>query len=128
MSSASWWWNQASLDRAVRSWGHRVLKSACQYLEFQTESLIAIQGAPVLRRSRPGEPPRRETGDLIRSWTYAVSTVALEAWVHSDLDYSYYLEVGAAATFGIILPRPYVRRALLSSLNSLSIILTQPMP
>jgi hypothetical protein len=128
MPAATWWWNPQPLDRAVRSWATRVLREACQHLEFGIESLIAIQGVPVARRSDPGEPPRRETGDLIRSWTYAVSTSSPEAWVYSPLDYSYYLEVGAAATYGIILPRPYIRRAQLAAERTLAIILTQPMP
>jgi hypothetical protein len=128
MPAVTSWWNPQPLDRVVRSWATRVLREACQHLEFKIESLIAIQGVPVARRSRRREPPRRETGDLIRSWTYAVSTSSPEAWVYSPLDYSYYLEVGAAATYGIILPRPYIRRAQLAAERTLAIILTQPMP
>jgi hypothetical protein len=126
--SVSTWWNTRPLDQDVRRWEQKVLREACQHLEFKIESLIAIQGVPVSRRSLWKEPPRRETGNLIRSWTHAVSTSQPIAWVYSDIDYSYYLEVGARTRFGIILPRPYIRRALLVEQMTLSIILTQPVP
>lgn len=125
---ATTWWNQKPLDHAIEKWKGKVLREAAQLLEFNIEKLIAIQGVPVSGRSMPGHPPRRESGDLIRSWTYQVVVSANSSYVYSDIDYSYYLEVGAKATYGIILPRPYIRRALLDSEASLSIILTQPLP
>jgi hypothetical protein len=125
--SSTTWWNQRRLDHAIRRWERRGLESAAEYLKTFIVATISTPGIPLDRRSLPGEPPRYETRDLIRSWTYFVDPSSAYAVVYSSLDYSYYLEVGAQATFGYVAPRPTIRRSLLSEELILYDLLTQPL-
>lgn len=58
--------------------------------------------------SRPGEPPRVQTGTLRRSITHEVHPILPIAWVGTNVVYSKFLELGT----GRIAPRPFMRPAL----------------
>jgi hypothetical protein len=103
-------WHGPALVRAVHSGLARNLNDAGQFLRREVRRDIAIQGSyvpPV--HSRPGDPPYRQSGDLIRSYFVHVDRHALFAQVGSPLDYSRFLELGTSR----MAPRPHLRRALL---------------
>lgn len=60
-------------------------------------------------RSRPGEPPRKQTGRLRASVTYEVDEASLSARVGTNVEYGKHLELGTKRG---IAPRPWLRRAL----------------
>lgn len=128
------WHGDAAMDyvrkRAV-SW----LKRAAQTVSRRARFLLQIpgtaaRGAPgrdkkgrftrarILgaARSRPGEPPRKQTGRLWASVTYEVDETALEARVGTNVPYGKYLELGTKRG---IAPRPWLRRALAESMDQI---------
>lgn len=76
----------------------------------------------VIQRSRPGEPPRTDTGSLRKSVFLAVRHD--RAYVGTPLRYGLYLEVGTVR----MAPRPWLRPALINSLPRLQRIFAQPLP
>ena len=60
-------------------------------------------------RSKPGEPPRKQTGRLRASVTYEIDERTLTARVGTNVKYGRYLELGTKRG---IAPRPWLRRAL----------------
>lgn len=60
-------------------------------------------------RSKPGEPPRKQTGRLRASVTYEVDEKTLTARVGTSLKYGKHLELGTRKGLA---PRPWLRRAL----------------
>jgi hypothetical protein len=101
-----------------------VLQAASGHLQKSIQARIQVQGVPVSRRSLPGEAPRKETEDLYKSWTYTVNPPAGYSLVYSPLDYAFYLEVGARATFGYIDARPYIVRTLFAEESTLLSLMT----
>lgn len=63
-------------------------------------------------RSKPGEPPRKQTGRLRASVAYEVDEATLSARVGTNVVYGKYLELGTKRG---IAPRPWLRRALAES-------------
>lgn len=128
--SVTTFWDPRALNNAVLKWERDGLTMASRWLRDAIKAKINVQGHPLRRRSKPGEPPRFETKDLIKSWTYTVTVnrAAAYAIIYSDLGYSYVLEVGGQGTFGFIAPRPYVMRTLLAEESVLAHILTQNLP
>ena len=63
-------------------------------------------------RSKPGEPPRKQTGFLRGHVANEVSEEDLAARVGTNLPYGKYLELGTKRG---LLPRPWLRRALAES-------------
>lgn len=130
--SVTTFWNTRSLDASVRRWKQTCLSQSGRHLKNAIRTLISVQGHPTYRRSLPGEPPRFETKDLLKSWTHQVMVSPPPATsyvdVSSNLDYSYYLEVGSHATFGYVAPRPSIRRALIQEEAALAAIFHQLLP
>lgn len=126
--SVTWFWDTRPLDNAVSRWKQRGLTDAGRYGKAAIRALISTQGEPVARRSLPGEAPRYETKDLLKSWQYIVRASSDYSDVYSNLDYSYYLEVGSHSTFGYVAPRPYIRRTLIQDEPFFLMFLTQPLP
>lgn len=71
-------------------------------------------------RSQPGEPPRKQTGQLRRS--IAREVVALVGRVGTNLEYGRHLELGTRH----MAARPWLRRALNESRQKLVSILGKP--
>lgn len=59
--------------------------------------------------SKPGEPPRKQTGHLLQSVAYDVDEGALTARVGTNVEYGKHLELGTKKGLA---PRPWLRRAL----------------
>ena len=73
--------------------------------------------------SRPGEPPRKQTGQLRRSVTREiVTTPRVVARVGTNVKYGKWLELGTVR----ILPRPWLVRAFREMLPTVRSILTAP--
>src|SRR5215212_6999898 len=108
------WWNPRPMHQTVQAGIRRNLHAAASILHSEITTSISIQGAPTAPRSAPGEPPRKETKDLIESWYESTVNIVETTWtcyLISDLGYSYILEVGAPAVN--LAPRPYIARAQL---------------
>jgi hypothetical protein len=92
------------------------IERACIVVWRRADTLLSISGSgreeTTKDRSRPGEPPRKQTGQLKQSVTYEVDEKAMEGRVGTNLDYGKYLELGTKRG---ILPRPWLRRALVES-------------
>ncbi len=66
-------------------------------------------------RSEPGEPPRRETGELQESIYSNVSRPepnVVQLAIGSTADYAGNLEFGGFSNFGEVLPRPFMRPSM----------------
>jgi HK97 gp10 family phage protein len=68
--------------------------------------------------SSPGEEPKKITGALQRSITHRMSEDRLQAFVGSNLDYAYFLEVGTAK----MAARPFLRSTMLEEADALTSI------
>lgn len=71
--------------------------------------------------SRPGEPPRKQTGHLRRSIAYEVDRTNLVARIGTNLAYGRYLELGTRR----MAPRPWLRRAQAETMNTIRRIFSQ---
>lgn len=60
-------------------------------------------------RSKPGEPPRKQTGRLRASVAHEVDGASLTARVGTNVEYGRHLELGTKRG---LRPRPWLRRAL----------------
>jgi hypothetical protein len=121
------WWDQRPLDRDTRRWERQAVYLGATILNAEITSSISIQGVPTARRSLPGEPPRMETHDLIRSWQVGVHPAGV-SWIgytFSNAGYSYILEVGAPSIN--LEARPYIVRALLARSGDIAVAMTQPL-
>lgn len=70
--------------------------------------------------SAPGEEPKKITGTLQRSITHRMSEDRLQAFVGSNIDYAFYLEMGTAK----MAARPYLRSTMLEEGDALVSIVT----
>lgn len=73
-------------------------------------------------RSQPGEPPRKQTGRLRASVAYEVDPEAMSARVGTNVKYGKYLELGTKRG---IAPRPWLRRALAESMDTIRAMLAR---
>ena len=67
----------------------------------------SVQGPST--HSRPGEPPRKQTGRLRASVAHEVDAGNLRAAVGTNVEYGRHLELGTSRGLA---PRPWLRRAL----------------
>jgi hypothetical protein len=74
-------------------------------------------------RSKPGEPPRKQTGRLRSTVTYEVDAKTLEARVGTNTVYGRALELGTKKG---LLPRPWLRRALAEMQSKINQLLSGP--
>lgn len=123
------WHGDAAMDH-VRKRAVGWLNRAAQTISRRAKFLLQIPGTAVSLgrarggkgrkgsrvlgavRSRPGEPPRKQTGRLMDSVTYEVDEQALEARVGTNVKYGKALELGTRRGLA---PRPWLRRALAES-------------
>jgi phage gpG-like protein len=101
----------------VRKGAINFIERAAIVVENRARELLSIAGTgrvagkkkgPV-ERSKPGEPPRKQTGRLRASVTREIDEAAMEARVGTNVAYGKHLELGTKRG---ILPRPWLRRAL----------------
>lgn len=84
--------------------GSDMVNDMREMISVPVEYIAGPRGGIIVIRSNPGEPPRRETGDLWASIQYLVIAPA-GVWmvVFSDIEYSLYLEQGTER----MEPRPH---------------------
>jgi hypothetical protein len=97
------------------------IERACIIVWRRADRLLSIEGTgregTVKDRSRPGEPPRKQTGELKDSVTYEIDEKLSQGRVGTNVDHGKYLELGTKRG---ILPRPWLRRALLESADEIN--------
>jgi hypothetical protein len=56
------------------------------------------RGGLMVIRSKPGEPPRRETGNYVNSWgeSVVIDGLRVVGRIYSDVDYGSYLSTGTS--------------------------------
>lgn len=110
-------WNGDAALEHVRGRAVQFIERAAITVENRARELLSIAGTgrvdgvqvgPV-ERSKPGEPPRKQTGRLRASVTREVDATEMEARVGTNVAYGKHLELGTKRG---ILPRPWLRRAL----------------
>lgn len=84
-------WNGDAFLDAMESRYSARLDSAAQLLQQRMQARIATQGPP---RSKPGESPHRDSGDLQASVT--VQSSGMVRRIGSPLAYAVYLELGTS--------------------------------
>lgn len=90
------------------------LGDAAVRLRAEIQYEVGTQGPP---RSRPGEAPHRETGDLQSSFFDELDAGELTAMVGSDSEYVLDLELGAASRN--LAPRPHILSTLIRESDEL---------
>jgi len=81
------------------------LKKSANFLKKQIKVKIGIQGPP---RSLPGQPPKKDTGDLHESIKVYEDEIKMKKIIiGSDIHYAPDLEIGTLK----LLPRPYLRQS-----------------
>ena len=110
-------WDGDGARHYVRSQAVEWLYMVCIMTTSKAKELLSVPGTGKVRgqragpvvRSRPGEPPRKQTGRLRGSVTYEVDERALRARVGTNVMYGRYLELGTRRGLA---PRPWLRPAL----------------
>lgn len=93
------------------------LHAACVQTANRARELLSVAGTGRYRgrkvgpieRSRPGEPPRKQTGRLRASVTHEIDEKALVGRVGTNVEYGAALELGTRRGLA---PRPWLRPAL----------------
>jgi len=110
-------WHGDEAKEHVRRRAVRFLRRAAIVVERQAKVLLSVPGtgrnkgrkSGPITRSKPGEPPRKQTGRLRASVTREVDESSLTARVGTNVDYGKFLELGTSRG---LKPRPWLRRAL----------------
>lgn len=118
-------WHGAEALEMIRERALEFVTSAAIIVERRAHVLLSIPGTVVsiakgskgkrktdAVRSKPGEAPRKQTGDLRRKTTYEVDAETLTSRVGTNLKKGKALELGTSRG---LLPRPWLRRALAES-------------
>jgi phage gpG-like protein len=110
------WHGPEAMDH-VRGRAVQFVTRAAIEVQRRAKELLSVAGSgrkkgrkagPAVH-SRPGEPPRKQTGRLRASVTHDVDAASLTARVGTNVEYGKYLELGTKRG---IAPRPWLRRAL----------------
>lgn len=100
-------WKGPAFEKRFRAGLARNLKDAIEAVQAGIVADISTDGAgSPPAHSRPGDPPFRQSGELVKSFSTMVDPAALIAQVGSDAPYSLMLEQGTPR----MLPRPYIAR------------------
>jgi len=102
-----------AINREVKSRIRKASGNIGVSLVTQMKDKVGIQGPP---RSEPGEPPRKDTGELFKSidWSFETSTMTLI--VGSTSDHAVFTE------FGLTYPeRPWFRDTIVENLDSMGL-------
>jgi hypothetical protein len=111
--------NEAAFKQALFAHLAANLEDAAQLLEDEIKQVIGIQGPP---RSTPGEAPRIDTGELIKSFSHDVDSVNLTARVGSDSSYVLPLELGS----GRMAARPHIVSTLINKSDEIGREICKP--
>ena len=122
-------WNGDGAIAYVKKNALSFIERTAIVVERRARELLSIAGTGrvegkehgPIERSKPGEPPRKQTGRLRASVTHEVDAAALEARVGTNVEYGKHLELGTKRG---ILPRPWLRRALAESQGDVNQILS----
>lgn len=130
-------WLGRAFDRRLFRHLNDHLGRAARHLEFAIQKNISTPGYKVVRaggrnrrvidvaRSRPGQFPFEQTGDLIRSFDWAQDRRILRSYVFSRSKYMKALEFGLPAKN--LRPRPHVRRTFRAEAANLGRIILTPL-
>lgn len=104
-------WNPQGFLRAIDGQLAQRMEVAAGLVEADVKRSMKGGGSPHVP-SRPGEPPRIDTGELRRSIHHSVvvNRGSIRGYVIAGAPYARALELGYAP--GNLLPRPYLRPAL----------------
>jgi hypothetical protein len=91
-----------------------------QHMTGAMRVLVGVQGSRK-DRSKPGEPPRKQTGGLYQSMGYQVMPERFSVLCGSPLEVDRYLELGTVK----MAPRPHLRRALANNLGAIRSLLIE---
>ncbi len=129
-------WYGAQMTRVVRG---RLNDRLDECGEILKNAIIDSIATPVFPRSRPGDPPHLETGELIQSIKHENSRSELTTRVGSDLVNARYLEFGTGIytrVFGgpsptpgssrHMQPRPFIRPAFFARFGTFRVVLFRP--
>lgn len=122
-------WHGDEAKRHVHARAVRFLHRAAITVKNRAKVLLSVAGtgrvkgkkAGPVTHSRPGEPPRKQTGRLRASVAYEVDEASLTARVGTNVEYGRHLELGTKKG---ILPRPWLRRALAETAGKIQQILS----
>ena len=118
MADARLEWHGEEAKRRINRKIVQVLYKCVTLIAGRAKELLGVAGTdrvkgkkvgPVVR-SKPGEPPRKQTGTLRRSVQVEVDEQSLTARVGTNVDYGKHLELGTRRS---IKPRPWLRPAFL---------------
>ena len=104
------WYGDDYFAKAKKEMGRRLTKAAI-FLNREIKvdlSVAVVKADGKINRSAPGEPPRKEYGELRRSMTYEVDRNKLSAIVGTNKIYGKYLELGTKH----MAARPFLRPAV----------------
>src|SRR5262249_15403283 len=117
-------WNGAAARKFIRGEAAKALSRAAISVKNRAKILLSVAGkgkgsggrdskgrflSGTVTRSKPGEPPRKQTGRLRASVAHEVDDAGLAARVGTNVKYGKWLELGTKRG---LLPRPWLRRAL----------------
>lgn len=119
----------------VRKRAVQFITRACLTVKVRAQELLSIPGTAVsiekgskgkrqqdAVRSKPGEPPRKQTGELRASVTQEVDEATMTGRVGSNLKKAKALELGTSRGLA---PRPWLRRALAEMQTKVDSLLSQ---
>lgn len=101
-------WQGGSAPWVVRSAIADAMERGAIHVKRTMRRLISIQGPP---RSKPNDPPHKDSGDLYKHIGYVINRQTLTAQIGPGPDeehYGHYLEFGTTK----MEPRPFMMRAL----------------
>jgi len=115
-------WDGPGAEKYVRDRVVRMLHRAAIAVKNRAKELLSVSGtgrkngrkAGPVTRSRPGEPPRKQTGRLRASVAHEVDEPSLTARVSTNVEYGRHLELGTKRG---LKPRPWLRRALAETMS-----------
>jgi hypothetical protein len=118
-------WRGPQLTRTIRQTMARRLGQCGKLIHMHLVTTISTQGSyhPPFH-SLPGDPPYRQTGDLIRSWQVELDAAGLRVRVSSDSEYVLALEFGVLP---FLEPRPHGRSAFYAEVYHCRSILCAPL-
>lgn len=126
-------WYGDQVKRTVFEVSRRRVVAAVAYFKKRVISNLSVpvgtitgpRGGITKIRSKPGEFPRKDTGELIRTLDSGIVILPggiWDGWVGTPLDYGLYLEVGTRK----MAARPWLTRTLYEEQAAITAILTAP--